>query len=443
MNSLDLQVIYDSLVLQHLSFEERIAALILTVVVIFILFLITGRYWKQIFKHLTRHPEASDIFHGHVSIKNALHDIAFILKILLIIYVLITLRSTLHQRPYVVQSYPPENSRFVTAAPKITIDFTLPVDRDNIQFHLSPEIDGTWEWEGKIFGLPLYDRVTFYPKESFLPNSQIVVYLVGLKPPWYSEKSHELALEYSAPRVPKIIDTSPQKNAVDVPVNEPLTIEYDSPIGTFVDTKLEITPEAKIAKIDQVENKQIVYFEKNLRQDQKYTVKVYQTERSYNVLTNDDLERGETKLLKTFQFTTVTTPLIDTYEPKGDSVKADASVHVAFDQEMNRASVETSFSIEPNVPGSIEWDDDKNLRYIFSEPLQKETTYNIVFKSGFESLSGGITDEDITLTFTTIGKVAVESSHPISSSTGIDITNPNITIVFNQPVDKDSAQSHF
>lgn len=442
MYSVNLDIILQSLTLQHLPFEERLLAVIGILGAIFIILLISGRYWKEIFRHLSHHPDADDIFHGHKSLRYALHDITFIIKLLLIVYVLLVVRSTLNQRPYVAQTYPPINSRFITASPNLTIDFTLPVDKDTLTFHTSPEVEGEWVWEDKVLGLPLYKRVIFHPKESFFPSSQVVVYMVGLKPPWYAEKSHELALEYSSPRIPKIKNISPQDKSDNVPINTIITIEYDSPINGFVDTTIDSKPRIEIEKIDTVGNTQTITLAKNLEQDQTYTLSVYQTPRSYQVATNDDLERGDTELLDTVTFKTVSTPLVSTHEPKGDAVKTDLPIKVTFDQIMDQQNVVRNFSIEPQITGEISWEGDKTFIFTPHQPLTKNTAYTLTFTQGIQSSSGGKTEEDIVLNFTTIGHVRVASFSPVPGTTGIDPVNAPMNITFDQPVEKKSAEQH-
>jgi peptidoglycan/xylan/chitin deacetylase (PgdA/CDA1 family) len=69
-------------------------------------------------------------------------------------------------------------------------------------------------------------------------------------------------------------------------------------------------------------------------------------------------------------------PHLDVSEPKTSGIPVSADIVVTFSQPMDRASVEASLSIKPNVEGRVVWLDDFTLRF---EPyrLAYETTYQV------------------------------------------------------------------
>ncbi|MCA9397285.1 Ig-like domain-containing protein [candidate division WWE3 bacterium] len=443
LDSIDAQVLFKTFSLQHLYFEERFYAVLFFLGLIVILFFGTSHYWLQIYKKLRKHPDAKELFHGHMSLVHAFHDIIFISKIILIIYLGIVIRQTIQERPYVAWTNPSQNSRLTTAAPNITIHFTVPVDKDNITFYTSPVIEGEWIWSDGPAHLPLYQNVTFHPKESFYPNSHIVVYMVGLRSAWNSTDSHELALDYSAPRIPRVLGAKPDTNATNVPIDSTIEILYDGPVGPYIDTHVDIQPKVDDFEISLTPTSHLISFGEPLKQDQEYTISLYLTPRSYDVLTQEDIERGDSSKISEITFHTVTTPLINSFEPRGDTVMPDSTITITFDQEMQRPSVMKHFSIEPKIEGKLDWSDVNILTFTPDAPLPKDTSFTITLSEGMESVAGGATGEPIHLLFKTIGPVTPVAIYPTANTSGLDPQTTNISITFDQEVEHESAQKAF
>jgi uncharacterized protein YvpB len=267
--------------------------------------------------------------------------------------------------------------------------------------------------------------------------------MVGLRQAWYNGNAHEHALAYTAPRIPKIINTQPSHEANDVPIDSKLLINYDSPVGEFIDTKLEISPDPGNIIINNNDTTQEIIFNDSLRQDVEYTVTIYHTPRSFVVNTNEDIERGDTEKIYTLTFRTVTAPLIESYEPKGESVRTDQNLKIVFDTQMDQQSVLDHLTINPPIEGQFEWEDERTLTLNQQQPLTKDTVYEVTLAKGIKNLAGGSTEEELKLTFKTIGKVGVTSISPFSGSSGIDPKNVTVAITFNQEVDHQSAHEHF
>ncbi len=438
-----LELITDYILLKHQPFETRFLIVISMYVLSFGLFWLTKHYWRRIYRRIRRLPGGTHVFGHQDDIRHAYRDLLFIAKVFFIVYALVITKETYAQRPYVVTTDPASNSRFLTAAPAIYIEFDQPVDTDNITFYTSPEVQGEWVWEEGLLGLPLKRRVTFYPQESFYPGSEVVVYMVGLRQAWHNGESHEHALAYTAPRVPKITETQPTDQQDDVPVNSSLFITYDTPIGGFVDIQLDISPDPGNIRIENTENVQEIIFTDGLQQDQEYTIDIYQTPRSYQVTTNEDIERGDTEKIHSFRFRTVTAPLIESFSPRGENVLIDQTVRIVFDTDMDRESVEEHLALTPETEGEWSWEDDRTLLFAPAQPLAKDTRYDITLAKGTQNQAGGETQEDLLLGFHTIGAVQVIGINPFSGASGIDPNINAISLTFNQEVDRESAQQHF
>lgn len=431
----------DALALQHIDFEGRLILVSAMFIAAAVLLPITAHYWVRIFrKYIKRHPEADHVFRGHESLRRVFHDLSFVIKIILLLYAGFIGWQTVHEQPVLAYSSPVAYSKIADASPEIRLTFSVPVDKDNITFHVSPIVEGEWMWEKPVLN-SFYRTVRFLPTESFLPDSRIVVYVVGLRSVLQKNTSHELAIEFTAPRTPQLSEVFPHDGQGDVPASTSLLLTYDQPVGDFVETQVVIDPQHSDFQIEDQGNMQTIWFQNPLRQDQTYTVHVYQTIRSYDTKTKEDRVRGETRHISTFTFTTVSTPLIADYTPKGSSVLPHTPLHVSFDQPMDQESVRAGLEITPPTQGELVWVDESTFTFTPTDGWQRATDYVVRLQNGLKSASGGIITDTVELRFATIGAVKVTNISPFNGSSGVDPQSANVSITFDQPVDQQSAQS--
>lgn len=350
--------------------------------------------------------------------------------------------SILFVRPFVIETIPAVGTTLTSAQQTISVEFDLPVDPSDIKFNMSPEIKGTWEFQRTVKAIPLARKAIFHPEESFYPGNPVVVYITGIQTFSKTGKFHEHAIEFKAPAIPNLQKITPEPGATNIKPDTEIVLTYDAAVGKFVDTQLEIEPAVSF-KIALDKNIQTIIFDEPLTQDTHYKLKFYQTPRSYNIKTGVNIEVGDTKEIGTTDFSTVTTPGITSYEPKGENVKVDSIITIVFDQEMDRDSVNRHFSIIPDIPGKILWQGQDTFIFTPDRPLQKGTSYTITFSKGINSLTEGTTNDDSIVSFATVGIVKVASFNPISEAYGVDPLTANISITFDQAVDQTSAQKHF
>lgn len=357
--------------------------------------------------------------------------------------VIIIVAGTLLQRPFLIESYPVNGAFLETTSPEMRVTFDIPVNRSTIQFNVSPEVSGKWEAKEILPGFDLAREFTFVPEESFTPDSPVVVYVAGIKPPWGIGKEHEVAIDAFAPAIPEITKVSPNDGQQEVAVNTNVNISLDAPTGDFL--KWDFYFEPSVEGVDVTYGKKTIKisFPQGLLQDQEYKLSMYRTPRTYLVDSGEDLQVGEAELVKEISFSTVTTPLVETNSPKGESVLINEKISVVFDQKMNRSSVEEHFSMTPEIEGQITWEDDKTFLFTPTETLIKNTNYTVTFSAGMESKAQGKVEKDVVLKFKTIGYVLVSSTVPLNGGTGYTPSTTNVSIAFNQEVNKQSAQDHF
>jgi len=88
--------------------------------------------------------------------------------------------------------------------------------------------------------------------------------------------------------------------------------------------------------------------------------------------------------------------------PSGSSVTVFTTVSVKFSEPMNKNSVESAFSILPEVNGSFSWDGD-TLIFTPSSPLENVTTYTVVISDNAMSETGVHLEITTVWSFTTEG----------------------------------------
>ena len=94
-----------------------------------------------------------------------------------------------------------------------------------------------------------------------------------------------------------------------------------------------------------------------------------------------------------WNFTTMdldsTPPKVSDNSPTGSNIPIDSIITVAFNESMDIASVESAFSISPNITGSFSWSQN-TMTYIPDSSLSYGTIYNVTIGSGAMDLAGNI-----------------------------------------------------
>lgn len=126
---------------------------------------------------------------------------------------------------------------------------------------------------------------------------------------------------------------------------------------------------------------------------------------SYTITTLAGLSTFDSGYLEedsTHQFTTLGPVRLASISPSGGGTGAsvDGTIRVLFDQAVDQSSVESRFSIIPNVAGSISWEGNTFV-YQPASPLDFNTQYAITFESGIDSIAGFVSEETIRSSFTT------------------------------------------
>ncbi len=142
-------------------------------------------------------------------------------------------------RPYIVFQSPAEEQAWNDQTQPITIVFDKPVQKDKIEFNISTDTPGKLVWIPAFSGLPsnlqMYREFRFYPRQTILPESEVVVYIVGIKNITNTDGNHEAAIEFTPPQIPEIKFFSVEDAQEEIPVDLEAFIEFSVGSGPYVD----------------------------------------------------------------------------------------------------------------------------------------------------------------------------------------------------------------
>jgi uncharacterized protein YfaS (alpha-2-macroglobulin family) len=124
--------------------------------------------------------------------------------------------------------------------------------------------------------------------------------------------------------------------------------------------------------------------------------------------------------------------VVSTSPARGQELAPLGSVILQFDQPMDRASTEKAFSIQPEVRGSLAWDDPRTLRFTPTETLTSGQ-YRITITSTAQSAQSLNLLRPVELSFRPMAGLVVSDALPAPDSTDVP-TDSAIRIAFNRPI---------
>ncbi len=376
--------------------------------------------------------------------KQRYYRLLVLLNTAVIVFVLFFSFVTLFSRPFLRLETVSEAGYLVEAHQPIEVSFTVPINPENVSLRMSPEVEGDWVFQNALpfFSGRYKDRAIFIPKESFYPETKIVVYIVGLKRLFPGGEKHEQSIEFFSPNLPNIKEIYPKNGQENISIKDPFEIIFDAPSGEFVNWVYEISPLINFTVDKSDNNKNKLIFSKPLLQDREYSLSISRAGRSYRVKDFSDIEKGDLELIQKINFKTVASPFIKLYD-QGNTVRVDSPIKIVFSEAMNHTSVVEKFYISPTTTGKINWEDEQTFIFLPSHEFKKGVDYTIKFLSEMENKYGGKTDHDIEVNFSVVGEVKVSSIYPKDASYGLSIDLSRVVIEFDQEVDHNSAENSF
>ena len=134
-------------------------------------------------------------------------------------------------------------------------------------------------------------------------------------------------------------------------------------------------------------------------------------------------------------------PQIVDYSPQRNTVDVStaAPIRVAFDHDVDQASVETRLHLEPSTAGSVRWLNGHQLAYEHPT-LRPSTTYEVILEPGYHDPQGNTYTLRHHWSFTTEGAPAMTGSSPANGDTDVDPSG-YLTLDFSRGMDPASLKS--
>lgn len=340
------------------------------------------------------------------------------------------------------KSYPAFNTAWNDYSKPIEVVFNMPVQISSLRPYVSPEqLEGDWVYERYLGFLPVTRKAKFYPKRTLLPDERIVVYITGVSR-YRMGENHEHALNLFSHRAPEISATSPAHLSEETDIRSFVELQFTAPLSNQAKWEYEFTPNIAFDLI--TKTPQIVQLipQQKLNQGETYVLKIYRTSQAYEIGSGNVVDQGDRELVHELQFSTKKAPLVRKFSPTGTGVREDTVIEINFETAMNREQIEEKMTITPVTAVDFLWSDDRKLTLKPKELLTKETNYTVLIPQGVETRSGGVLEQDISYSFTTIGAIRLASHTPAAGAVRVG-TRSNITVTFDQEVDRDSAQQAF
>ncbi|MCB8921737.1 MAG: Ig-like domain-containing protein [Ardenticatenaceae bacterium] len=121
----------------------------------------------------------------------------------------------------------------------------------------------------------------------------------------------------------------------------------------------------------------------------------------------------------------------------GEEAPLDGSFEVYFDQPMDAAATDTAVQVtDPDgnpIPGELSWPQTRILRFKPTANLKPDSEYRLLLGDTAVSATGQSLLEGLTLSFYTIGDLAVSQVSPAPDGSDVAIDTA-VTVIFNRPV---------
>lgn len=339
--------------------------------------------------------------------------------------------------PKVNTSTPKDHSSGVGLVDDIVIKFNKPINREAMNFTISPEVSGQWHFSGGLVSNHLFNQAVFTPDKPFATEKEYVVKVTNIRNFMNTKQGPDFQFTFQTENIPKIDHASIKDSQTEVALNDPIILYLSQKNNKVVDFNIKLEP-----PID---------FTSSISPDfAQYTLKL-----------NQPLEQGTVYKLSAqsmilassknsvpgdsweISFTSKKPPGLANYSPQGDGILTDIKTLVLdFDRPMVQNEVISHISINPSIEGNWQWQTPTKLVYNINEKLPFATAYSILITKGAHDQQGGITTEDIKISFTTIGNVIVSAFFPNNGAENI-ATDAIVSVTFSQAVDHDSAQKAF
>lgn len=322
----------------------------------------------------------------------------------------------------------------------LTVKFDRPINSKLISAQITPSIGGRWITKSSFPNPFFKNKLLFYPNYSLAQDSDYIVDISNIASVFGTSQKDEHLFVFKTSPLPIVINSDPANNAENVAIESPVIFKLDRNDLT-VDWSIEISPEVEFDQ--NIKDFEIKITPKQiLKQGQKYSLKVKRKSFLYDYINSQKKDQLSEDRIYELSFTTVSSAVVSSVDPSGDSVLPNALIKIEFAEEMDKSAVLQSFKIDPAISMNFSWDGDKILTLAHAQDFAKDTKYTITLNKSARTAKGGSFEEDYKNEFKTVGAVKTKSTNPPENAGNVN-TSSRVSIQFDQPVDHSLAQTSF
>ena len=304
--------------------------------------------------------------------------------------------TTIPLPPQIITTSPLPGSTFVPINSSVTIEFSKSMHTSSTQEALTYTYEGiTFDSTNGFVTWSNDDRIMTFTPQVLFQNEKVYIikidstatdidgiYFDGDED---GNGGEEIEDDYiwsftTMPVPPKVLSTTPKKNAIEVPVDTVIEVMFSNPMDessveeafTFTHEDTNVTWDAFDGNVSWKDESKIMTFKPSfvLEYNMIYTLKIEATAKDKKGITLDgnknNLPEGvDTDDYQSYFTTVPEPPRVESVEPSDGltDVAIDADIVITFDKSMNKGSVEKAFSYTykgsdesyDKSDGSIEW----------------------------------------------------------------------------------------
>lgn len=346
--------------------------------------------------------------------------------------------TPLPQTPPVLVETQPETNGDLPAQGPITLTFNQPMERASVESAIQgqPTLSGHFEWVDDT-------SVKFIPDKPLTPGGdQTLTVSTSARAANGLQMVQEVDLAFKVPGYVTLLDRLPKPDASNSDPGSAVVASFSSPIvaltaeSTNQPAAFTLDPPASGCGEWLNTSTYIFYPDPPLKGGITYTVSPNTT------LVDTNGSPLAADQVQPWSFTTATPKLLS-YTPKGDtSIGLDETFSLSFNQPMDTANVEESFSLQDasggRVSGQFTWDDaGDQVTFKPDVLLSRSTVYTMLLVGLARGRGGTSLGENVVQNYTTVPQINLVDVTPAGRNVTFDSGYATILVDFSAPLAPD------
>lgn len=336
--------------------------------------------------------------------------------------------------PTVIETIPPMGSQ-IPLSGQITIYFNQPMDQESVEsaWKTEPAVSGELTWDGDSI-------LIFTPGAALPPGSELELILdASMRSRNDQAPASTVNLTFRTANMLALAQVLPEDASSDVVATSAVVASFNQPVvslgaqASTLPAAFSMEPQAA-GKGEWLNTSTYIFYpEPALAGGITYTARL---DPGLVAVSGSPLQASED-----WSFTVANPRLLSLEPAAGELLRLDAELVLTFNQPMDAASVESSFSLsgpDGSVPGQFEWDENETvLKFTPQALLARNTSYTIYLSAQAAGRGGTPIEGEITRLMHTFPHFYVSSSLPGEGGTLDEYRS--IRIGFSTPLQEEDA----